>query len=240
AKLAIGTRAVQHFINRAAIEKAAAELYDGPRARYYLLGFVALITAAAVGLALATIWFGVALLVEESCRVLRVRLSVLPAQEARAAHLGLDIAGASIFAAAPAMAWYSRAEIGAGLAIALLTMLLINTAFSAKRGRLHAIVACAPYAVLALFFLLEGAAVNAAAPTLACLLVAGYAFVAALQQAHRASHERMQDAEWVRQLNMSFGDQQSAAWELDFARRRLDGGYRLAALLGRPVTFDEI
>ena len=231
---------MQHFINRAAIDKAAAELHNGPRARYYFLGVVALVTALAAGLAAATIWFGIALLIEESRRVLRARLNVLPPREARSAHLGLDIANASIYAAAPAMAWYSRAEIGAALAVGLLIMFLIDAAFSAKRGRLHAIAACAPYAVLALFFLLEGAAVNAAASTFACLLVAGYAFVASLQHAHRAAHERMQDAEWVRQLNMGFGEAQSAAWELDFTRRRLDGGYRLAALLGRPVSFEEI
>ncbi len=231
---------MQLFINRAAIERAAAEFYDGPRARYYLLGFVALVTAAAAGLALATIWFGVALLVEETCRVLRTRLNALPAQEARAGHLGLDVASASIFATAPAMAWYARADIGAALAVALLITLASNAAFTAKRGRLHALAACAPYGVLAVLFLLEASAVNAGATTLACLLVAGYAFAAALQHAHRAAHERMQDAEWVRQLNMSFGDQQSAAWELDFAQRRLIGGYRLAAVLGRPVSFDEI
>ncbi len=231
---------MQHFINRATLEKAAAELYDGPRARYYLLGFVALVVAAAVGLALATVWFGVALLVEESCRALRARLASLPAEEARAADLGLDVAAASIFAAAPAMAWYSRADIAAALAVALLTMLAIMTAFSARRGRLHAIAACAPYAVLALLFLLEGAAANAAAAIFACILVASYAFAAALQHTHRALHARMQDAEWVRQLNMSFGDSQSAAWELDFSRRRLVGGYRLASVLGRPVTFEDI
>ncbi len=231
---------MQHFINRAMIERAAAELHGGPRARYYLLGFIALVMAAAVGLALATVWFGVSLLVEEASRALRARLSALPTQEARAAHLGLDIASASILAAAPAMAWYSRADIGAALAIALLIMLASNAAFAAKRGRLHAIAACAPYGVLALLFLLESAAVNATATAFACLLVAGYAFAAALQHAHRAAHERMQDAEWVRQLNMSFSDTQSAAWELDFAQRRLVGGYRLAALLGRPVSFDEI
>ncbi|MBS0385713.1 MAG: hypothetical protein JSS00_10250, partial [Proteobacteria bacterium] len=206
---------MQHFVNRAAIEKAAVALYDGPRARYYLLGFVALAASAAVGLAFATIWFGVALLVEESSRVLRARVGALPVQEARAAHLGLDIASASIFAAAPAMAWYSRTDIGAALAIALLTMLAIHAAFTATRGRLQAIAACAPYGVLGLLFMLEGAAVNAAAPIFASLLVVGYAFAASLQHAHRAAHERMQDAEWVRQLNMSFGDCQSAAWELD-------------------------
>ena len=233
-------RAVQHFINRATIEKAAAEIYNGPRARLYLIGFVALMAAAAVGLALATIWLGIALLIDESCRVLRERLAALPRQEARAAHLGLDIAAASILAAAPAMAWYSRAELGPALAITLLVMLSTNAAFSGRRGRLNTIIACAPYGVLALLFLLEGAAVNAAAATFACLLVAGYAFAAALQHANRAAHERAQDGEWVRQLNMSFGDDHSAAWELDFSRRQLAGGHRLAGLLGRPVSFDDI
>jgi len=231
---------VQHFINRATIEKMAAEIFGGPRARHYLIGFVALVTAACVGLALATIWLGVALLVEESCRVLRARLAALPRKEARAAHLGLDIASASILAAAPAMAWYSRAELGPGLAVTLLVMLSINAAFSGRRGRLNTVAACAPYGVLALLFLLEGTAVNAAASTFACLLVAGYAFAAALQHAHRAAHERMQDGEWVRQLNMSFGNDQSAAWELDFARSTLAGSQQLATVLGRPVSFDDI
>src|SRR6185369_9675175 len=70
--------------------------------------------------------------------------------------------------------------------------------------------------------------------------VTGYAFAAALQHAHRAAHERMQDGEWVRQLNMSFGDDQSAAWELDFAHNTLAGRQQLAAVLGRPVSFDDI
>jgi signal transduction histidine kinase/ActR/RegA family two-component response regulator len=231
---------VQHFINRAAIERAAAEIYSGPRARLYLIGFLALMVAASVGLALAAIWLGVALLIEESCRALRLRLSALAHKEELAARLGLDIATASILAAAPAMAWYSRAELGPALAVALLVVLSSNAAFSGRRGRLNTIIACAPYGALALLFLLEGAAVNAAAAMFACLLAAGYAFAAALQHANRASHERMQDGEWVRQLNMSFGDERSAAWELDFARGHLAGGPRLANLLGRPVSFGDI
>jgi signal transduction histidine kinase/ActR/RegA family two-component response regulator len=231
---------VQHFINRATIEKTIAEIYDGPRARHYLIGFTASVTAACVGLATATIWFGVALLVEESCRVLRARLVALPRAEARAAHLGLDVASASILAAAPAMAWYSRASLGPALAIALLAMLLINSAFNSRRGRMSTVAACAPYGVLALLFLLEGTAGNAVAVAFACLFVVGYAFVAALQHAHRSAHDRMQDGEWVRQLNMSFGDEQSAAWELDFGRRALTGGHQLAAVLGLPVSFEDI
>lgn len=231
---------MQHFVNRATIEKAAAEIYNSPRARLYLIGFVALMAAATVGLALATIWLGIALLIEESCRVLRDRLATLPRQEARAAHLGLDIAMSSILAAAPAMAWYSRAELGPALAVTLLVMLSANAAFNGRGGRLNTIAACAPYGALGLLFLLESAAVNAAAATFACLMAVGYAFAAALQHANRAAHERTQDGEWVRQLNMSFGDDHSAAWELDFSRGKLAGGHRLASLLRRPVSFDDI
>ncbi|MGQ0534180.1 MAG: ATP-binding response regulator, partial [Caulobacteraceae bacterium] len=57
---------------------------------------------------------------------------------------------------------------------------------------------------------------------------------------HRAAHARMEDAEWVRQLNMSFGEMASAGWEIDFERQRLVGAQRLGALLGRPVAFADI
>ena len=231
---------MQHFINRAAIGEPPPKFIAALARAIIFWASSRWCVRPGSASRLATIWFGVALLVEESSRVLRARLTACRRQEARAAHLGLDIASASIFAAAPAMAWYSRAESVARLGHLASVMLATNTAFSAKRGRLHAIAACAPYGALTVLFLLELAAVNAAATTFACLLVAGYAFAAALQHAHRAAHERMQDAEWVRQLNMSFSDTQSAAWELDFAQRRLVGGYRLAAVLGRPVTFDEI
>jgi signal transduction histidine kinase/ActR/RegA family two-component response regulator len=50
----------------------------------------------------------------------------------------------------------------------------------------------------------------------------------------------VQDSEWVRQLYMSFGDAASAAWEIDFSRERLIGAPRLAALIGRPVDYDDV
>jgi hypothetical protein len=55
---------VQYFINHAAIERAAAEVFSSARARYYLYGLVALAVASVAGVALAAIWFGLALLVD--------------------------------------------------------------------------------------------------------------------------------------------------------------------------------
>jgi signal transduction histidine kinase/ActR/RegA family two-component response regulator len=39
---------------------------------------------------------------------------------------------------------------------------------------------------------------------------------------------------------MSFGDERSAAWELDYSTGKLIGAARLAALIGRPVTASDI
>ncbi len=75
---------------------------------------------------------------------------------------------------------------------------------------------------------------------IACLMGVAFVFAAALHHAHRASHAPMQDAEWVRQLNMAFGETSSAAWEIDFERSRSDRWRKLAAVLGRPVTYADV
>src|SRR5690606_25296590 len=138
------------------------------------------------------------------------------------------------------IAWYSGGELGVALAVAMLFVLLANEAFSARRGRLHALVTSAPYALICLAFLLEAAAADAFVLIAACALCAGYVFAAALSHAHAASHARMQDAEWIRQLNMNFGEGGAAAWEVDFTREKLFGGRRLSALIGRPVSYADV
>ena len=229
---------MQSFINHAAIERASAEVFASTRARLYLLGVIAALTAAAAGLAPAAIWLGAALLIDEARDALAARLKSLAATRAKAVNLALDIAGAASLAAAPAIAWYAGGVLSAGLAAIMLCVLAADAAFSSRHGRLHAVAACAPYAVLGMTFLFDaGGAFVAVA---ACALGVAYVFVLAAHHAHGAAHARLQDAEWVRQLNMSFGDAHSAAWEIDFTRQRLVGAQRLGAVLGRTVTYGDV
>jgi len=231
---------VQHFINHAAIERAAAEVFSSARARYYLYGLTALAVAAAAGLALATIWLGLILLVDTTRATLTKQLKPLSATQAAAAALALDVATTASLAVAPAIAWYSGAELGGAIATGLIVALMIDTALNAKRGRIHAAIACAPYAVLGLTLLIESGSIVTFAAIAITGAVIAYVSAATVHPAYRAAHARMQDAEWVRQLNMSFGESASAGWEIDFERDRIAGAQRLGALIGRPVSYADV
>ncbi len=228
---------MQDFINQAAVERAAANAFSGKHARLTLFAVLALGVAATAGVASATIWLGLALLIDEARKAFGAKLSIYSPTQARAGHVALDIAVNAALAVAPALAWYAQSGMGGAVAAVLVATLLINGAFSAQRGRMHAVIACAPYALLGLLFLTEAAGFAAA---VACAIGLGYMFAATLYHVHAASHARMQDAEWVRQLNMSFGDAASAAWEIDFTRQRLAGAQRLSSLLGRAIGYSDV
>lgn len=230
---------MQHFINHAAIERGAAEAFASPRTRYYLMVLLALSVTAAAGVANGAIWLGLALLVEETRKTLLARMAP-HAPASNAAQLTLDIASSASLAVAPAIAWYARGELGVALAISMLAVLLSHTAFTTRRGRVNTALACAPYALLASLFVLEAAAAGVFSIVLMCLWCAGYVAATALYHTHRASHDRMQDVEWIRQLNMSFGDNNSAAWEIDYTRGKLIGANRLGVILGRNVSFGDV
>ncbi len=231
---------MQHFLNHEALEKAAAEVFSGARARFYLLGIVALAVAAAAGFAAAAIWLGLALLVDEVRRLLTVPVAGLPRADRDPATLALAIVDAAMLAAAPAIAWYARAELGTVLATSLLCLLTINAATASRLGRRATLAACSPFAALGLLFVFEAAAADAFWPAALSMSAICYASAAVLNRSHAARQARAQDAEWVRQRNMGFGDGEAAAWELDFAERRLVGGEKLSALLGRNVCFESL
>ena len=231
---------MQEFVNRQNVERALSEVLSSDRSRYYLLSMIAFATAAAAGLALSAIWLGLVLLVIETRKALAGQLEGLSARQVRSTNLALEIAENAAFAAAPALAWFSRAPMCEAIAVMILAMLAAHTGFSARNGRLHALAACAPYGLLTLSFTVDAAIGGALGAALVCCMGAGFAFAAALHHNHKTSDAAAQDAEWVRQLNMAFGDASSAAWEIDFARGRLIGGDKLAAVLGRPVSYQEI
>lgn len=230
---------MQHFIDRAAFERVAAEAFTGARAHYYLMGLLALGVAAAAGSAVAAIWFGFTLLVEEIRAALAARLDRFSRAQASAARLALAITANASLAAAPAVAWYAAGALGPALAAIMLCLLLSHAAFAARHGRLHAVLSCAPYAALGAMFALHAAGAGALVGMIACLACVAYMAAAAMHHANRASHARRQDAEWIHRLNMSDGDG-AAGWEIDYVRGKLLGGERLAGLLGRPVALDDI
>jgi signal transduction histidine kinase/ActR/RegA family two-component response regulator len=229
---------VQHFINHAAIERASAEMFAGPHARHVLFALVAVLLAAAAGLASAAIWLGLVLLVEEARQALAPRIASLALARANMANVALDLARSTSLAAAPAIAWFGGGPLSAALAATMLCALAADAAVSSRRGRLNAVIVCAPYAVLGVIFLFNAGGAFMAVG--ACGLGVAYLLFMSMHHVHAAAHARMQDAEWVRQLNMSFGKTQSAAWELDFTRSRLIGAQPLSALLGRPVSYRDV
>jgi len=228
---------VQDFINHAAIERAAATMFASRSARFYLFAVLAFGVAATAGIASAAIWLGLALLIDEARNAFKDKLSTFAAPQARSAHLALDVVVAASLAVAPALAWYAQSGLGGAVAAVQLGALLVHAAFGARRGRLHTLLSCAPYALLGALFLIDAAGFAAA---IACAAGLGYVFAATLYHTHTSSHARMQDAEWLRQLNMNFGDSAAAAWEIDFTRERLLGAPRLSALVGRPVSYADV
>jgi signal transduction histidine kinase/ActR/RegA family two-component response regulator len=203
------------------------------------MALIALATASVAGPAPAAIWLGLALLTELTRKALAARMAPsMP--NANWAHLALDTVSAASLAAAPAIAWFARDELSAAVALGILCALLTHAVLSSRRGRLHTLAAATPYALVGLLFLIETAAAGAAGPALACAAAGVYVFALVLHYAHRAAYARTQDAEWVRQLNMSFGEAHSAAWEVDFERGRLVGAQRLAGLLGRAVDYRDV
>ena len=229
---------MQEFVNRQNVERALAEVFSGERSRYYLLSMVALATAAASSLAFGAVWLGFVLLWDETRKVLMKRLVGL--RTSRRAELALEIASATILAAAPAIAWFARTDASVALACATLAGLLAHAAINARRGRMYTLAAAAPYFALGTFFVFDGAFAGDFAGGAACALTAIFVFAAMLHHTHRAAHAEAQNAQLVRQFNIALGDTESAAWEIDFGRERVIGADRLGTLIGRRVAYHDI
>ncbi len=231
---------MQHFINHVAVERFAAEMFSNGRARYFLLVVIAFAAASAAGPALATIWLGLALFVEEGRRLTAPALANLTKRDEMRAQLSLTLVESAAWAGAPAIAWFGRPDFGPSIALLMLCALLGHTALNAKQGRIATLLGCAPYLALGGVFLVDAAAEGALWIVAACMGLAGYAFAAALHHNHRAKHTRMLDREWVRQINRDYIDSGAVAWELDFPRQTLVGGDKLSRIAGQEVSFHDV
>lgn len=231
---------MQDFINHAAVNRAAAEVFAGARARYYLFGLAACAVLFVAGAAPAAVWLGVTLLVDAARACFMREAKKLTQAQARTATLALDIVGAATLAIAPVLVWYSGAALSGAAATALLAVFVADAALRSQHGRLHLIVTCAPYALVGLTLLVEAGSASAFGAAVAVALAILYLLAAIMNERHRADHARLQDAESVRQENMSLGEQPSARWEIDFEQQRLVGAGRLAGVIGRPVCYSDV
>lgn len=210
-------------------------MFSGANARLYLYILIAVATALAAGLGLGLLWL-VLVLAADAAKDSLIGRSNFASESAR---LALDTASNACRALAPAIVCFSGADAAPAAAVAMLAVLSVHAAFCADRGRTYALAASAPYAALLLVGLGSAAGAGMFAPAAAATACLVYLFGATLHHAHRALDMLAQDREWLRQFNMSCREGAEAAWELDFACRRLFGGERLAQLVGRDVTFED-
>ncbi|HWA00631.1 MAG TPA: ATP-binding protein [Caulobacterales bacterium] len=234
---------MQTFVNQELVDRMGHEIFASARSRYYLFSITALGLAAAANLALAAIWLGLVILVDETRKALSARLSD-PDGEAALGGLALDIASASALACAPALAWFARDAMSAPIAVAMLTTLGVAAALNARRNPVETVLAALPYGAILIAIALDGAISGNLFQAMVCLLVAGFAFTATLRAAHRHAraerHAAEEGAAFLDQINASLDGAEAAAWEIDFKHGALGGADQLAALLGRPVTFADI
>ncbi|HVY87085.1 MAG TPA: ATP-binding protein [Caulobacterales bacterium] len=234
---------MQYFVNQELVDRIGNEVFASARSRYYLFSITALGLAAATSLALAAIWLGLVLLVDETRHALSTRLAE-PDDEAAIGGLALEIAGAAALGSAPALAWFARQPMSAPIAFAMLTTLGVCAALEPRRTVRETLVAASPYAGILLAIVLDGALSGNLLQALVGVVVAGFAFVATLRATHRAAgaerHAATESAAFLEQINASLDGADAAAWELDFKRGMLHGEDRLATLLGRPVGFADV
>lgn len=219
--------------------RVSASVISGPRALHYLMALFFACLAAAGGISTAAIWLGLALLTYEATKFLEQRVHTLPPEQGARATGALHFALAASLAAAPALSWFARTSFSSELALGMLAALAVHTVLGAATHKTAA-WRMAPLVFVALAFAVDAASqgqMAAAAAGLACIAYFG---ASAWLTTQAAEHARLQDAEWVRQLNMTFGPAKSAAWEIDYNLQEISGADRLAALLGRPVSFQDI
>ncbi|MES1156474.1 MAG: hypothetical protein ABUL73_01730, partial [Alphaproteobacteria bacterium] len=234
---------MQSFVNQELVDRIGAEIFASARSRYYLFGVLALGLASASSLALAAIWLGLLLLVDETRKALGERLGQ-PKMEAPLGALALDIAGAAAVGAAPALAWFSRGPLSAPLAMAMLAMLAVNIALTPRRTTSETALAATPLAGIAFTILVDGASSGAYVAALASVLTAAFAFAATLRYASRAragqEHADAEDDIFLAQINAALDGSASAVWEIDLITGMLHGSESLSALLGRDVSYDDV
>ncbi|MEJ0059865.1 MAG: ATP-binding protein [Terricaulis sp.] len=235
---------MQYFVNQELADRVAGEIFASDRTRYYLFTTIAVAMASVAGLALPCIWLGLILLVDETCKALARRMAPDSNEGSPLGPLSLDITGAAVLASAPALVWFSRAPMSEPLAIAMLGALALLSALSEHRQASDRLAISAPHGGVAFIFAIDAAAGGAGVAAIACLTLLVVTFLGALRYAHRTecaeAHAEAENAALLAQLNAALGGSDAAAWEIDFVGAKLAGGERLAALIGRDITYRDV
>lgn len=222
---------MQHFINPGFIDRVCGEVFASARRSHYAMSVLAVAIGVAAGPAVAATWLGLALLVAEGKR----SFDTGAPGSSRISTLAMAVT----LAAAPALIWFSPMTSASVLAVAALAALAIHT-IAGDGGKGELAWTLSPLGVVALTMLINGVGEGQALIAVATAACCGFAVAAFHYAARSAETAREQDAEWVRQLNMTFGGARSTAWEIDYRAQTLVGGDRLAALLGRAVCYEDV
>jgi signal transduction histidine kinase/ActR/RegA family two-component response regulator len=211
---------VQGFLNLLAQKRADLSALSPLHA-----SLAACVLGVAVGLNLsaAAIWTGAIIL------ALHARAVMRQSSTSNIVSAISDVTVSATACAAPVMIWMAGED---SLAVAMLATLAIGILNESLADEFSSLT---PLAIAGVAFALFGGGATLAA--LVCVASAGWI---AHRQIRAARTTRTQDEEWVRQLNMVYGEARSAAWEIDYTTQRLIGGANLARVLGRPVTYDDI
>jgi signal transduction histidine kinase/ActR/RegA family two-component response regulator len=211
---------VQGFLNLLARKRADLSALSPLHA-----SLAACVLGVAVGLNLsaAAIWAGAMILALHAREVAR------QSSASKVTATILDVTVSATACAAPVMVWMAGEET---LAVAMLTALTISLLNETLADEFSSLT---PPAITGAAFALVGGGA-----TLAALVCVASASWIAHRQIRAARATRAQDEEWVRQLNMIYGEARSAAWEIDYTTQRLTCGANLERVLGRPVTYHDV
>ncbi|MES1197146.1 MAG: ATP-binding protein, partial [Pseudomonadota bacterium] len=234
---------MQVSVNQEMVDKMGREIFASERSRYYLFSITAVGLAAAANPALAAIWLGLVLLVDETRKALAARLAI-PDSEPVLGAVALDIATSAALGCAPALAWFARGPMSAPLAVAMLMALGVCAALRPRRNMAETLLASSPYGGILFAVTLDGALSGNFVQALVIMFVCCLAFAASLWAADRNArahrHAAEENAAMLEQLSATLDGAEAVVWEIDFRRGVLNGQDRLAALLGRNVSYADI
>lgn len=220
------------------LDRASHVVFASSRARYYLVGLLALGIFAASGFAATMVWLGAFLLIDEGCKALTPQLTKLRPAQAFAGRLAFDMTSSASLALAAAIVWHSDSQMAPALGLGMLCAVASDAAFNARSGRAYAVLSNLPIAALALRFAADVSPAGDGIVVLMAAVCAAYVAARALHHTYAESAQIASQAQLLRQANMVAPEEMS--WEINYQSQTLHGAAVLSKLLGRSIVFDDV